>query len=62
MNTRLRAERGLKVEVVTRGRWPLAGERAAINGKGAAPGDEPGGAARREKPLDVENPGRGREP
>lgn len=42
MNTHLRAERGLEVEVVTRGLWPLAGERATINGMGAAPGDEPG--------------------
>lgn len=39
----------------------VAGESTRNNGEGAGPGDEPGTAAGREKPLDgEENPGRGR--
>jgi hypothetical protein len=60
-STRLRADERLEVEA--RSGWPPDPQGPSSTGSdndvGAAPGDEPGGAARREKPLNGTSPGRG---
>jgi hypothetical protein len=60
-STRLRAEERLEVEA--RPMWPPDPQGPSSigrdNGEGAAPGDEPGGAARRENPLNGTRPVRG---
>eukprot|EP01024_Parvocaulis_polyphysoides_P065699 TRINITY_DN7671_c0_g2_i1.p3 TRINITY_DN7671_c0_g2~~TRINITY_DN7671_c0_g2_i1.p3 ORF type:complete len:114 (-),score=15.92 TRINITY_DN7671_c0_g2_i1:429-770(-) len=59
IGTLLRVEQGLEVEVDSSGSWfrPVSEDR--LNGMGAALPDEGRKAARREKPLDVTNPGCG---
>jgi len=52
------AEQGLEVEGARRGSR-VTGERRVDNDTGARPDDESGTAAKREKPLNGANPGRG---